>query len=94
MARKFPKLRKSARGRDCTIESEVCNYNPETTVLCHIDSEEKGMGIKSPDYFAVFACSACHQALDGHDLDDRDWYINRALLRTWGIWIDEGIIKI
>ena len=89
------KLRNSARGRDCTLNiAGACNYTPATVVLCHIDSEEKGMGIKSPDWFAVFGCSDCHSALDGHEVEDRHFYINRALLRTWKVWIEEDIIKI
>ena len=94
---KITKLRKSAKGRECTLQIVgICNYNPETTVLAHIDSEAKGMGYKSPDYFGVFACSDCHAALDQHKLTelDRLFYSNRGLLRTWAIWIDEGLIKI
>jgi len=92
---KYPKLRKSAKGRNCTLNVPgICSYNPETVVLCHIDSEGKGMGIKSPDWFAVFGCYACHRVLDSHELEDRHFYINRALYRTWKQWVEEGIINI
>jgi len=93
---KYPKLRKSARGRDCTLNTAMCNYNPETVVLCHIDSEEKGMSRKSPDWYAAFGCSECHTALDQHMMveEERLFYANRGLLRTWKIWIEEGLIKI
>lgn len=60
------KLRKSARGEDCTLQLfPYCNQNPETTVLCHLPSEQKGMAIKSPDWWGVYGCSACHDILDG-----------------------------
>ena len=95
------KLRKSAKGQECTLHiSGVCNYNPETTVLAHLPSEFKGMGKKSPDYCACFACSSCHDEVDGRTNksiiqgDDADFYMRRAMVRTWNIWIDEGIIKI
>ena len=61
------KIRKSARGEDCTLRLEVCNGNPETTVLAHI-GHNRGMGIKCADYFAVYACSACHDVIDGRVL--------------------------
>lgn len=59
------KLTESAKGEDCTLRIfPYCNQNPETTVLCHINSPDKGIGIKSPDWFGVFACSACHDIID------------------------------
>ena len=57
-------IRNSARGEDCSLRLEVCNENSETTVLAHI-GKNRGMGIKCADYFAVYACSACHDAIDG-----------------------------
>lgn len=60
-------IRKSARGQDCTLRIPgVCNWNPETTVLCHSNSlaDGKGMGLKAPDTEACFGCSACHDVLD------------------------------
>lgn len=61
-----PKMRKAANGAPCMVKvSGVCNGNPETTVLAHIDSSEfgKGTGIKSDDSAAAFACSSCHDWL-------------------------------
>jgi len=104
------KLRKSAKGQDCTLNIVgVCNYNPETTVLAHLPSEFKGMGNKSPDYCACFACSDCHDAIDGRtkwqsEIDaehgynavkhNLEWYMRRAMVRTWKFWIDEGYIEV
>jgi hypothetical protein len=60
------KMRESARGEDCTLQIPgVCNGNPETTVLCHLPDESKGMGRKSDDICAAYGCSDCHDAIDG-----------------------------
>ena len=94
------KLRKSAKGQDCTLNIVgVCNHNPETTVLAHLPSEYKGMGNKSPDFCGAFCCSSCHDVIDGrvhHILmvEDKEWYMRRAMVRTWKIWIDEGYIEV
>jgi hypothetical protein len=60
-------LRKEARGRGCTVRiSGVCNFNSETTVLAHIRvAGVSGMGLKSPDLLGAWACSACHDEIDG-----------------------------
>lgn len=61
------KLTKAARGQDCTVQLyPYCNSNPETTVLAHAPSEDKGMGIKSPDWWGADCCYDCHMILDGH----------------------------
>ncbi len=97
MNTKSNKLRASARGRDCSLRIPgVCNFNAETTVLAHLPCGHKGMGMKSPDNMAVFACSNCHDRLDrrsgGEDIDWRD--VLRALAETQQIWIAEGLISI
>ena len=28
-------IRRAARGQDCTLRLAVCNFDPDTTVLCH-----------------------------------------------------------
>jgi len=94
------KLRESAKGQACTLNIVgVCNYNEETTVLAHLPSEFKGMGNKSPDYCAAFCCSNCHDAIDGRTHDgelfaDKEFYMRRAMVRTWKIWIEDGLVKI
>lgn len=65
---KMTPIRRSARGEECTIRLPgVCNFNPETTVLCHSNLLEdgKGKGIKAPDHKAAYGCSACHDVVDG-----------------------------
>ena len=98
---KQTKLTKSARDEECTLQIHpYCNQNPETTVLCHINSPDKGMGIKSPDFFAVYGCSDCHDIIDGRkglegiSLEEELSCINRALYRTWKRMIEKGLIEI
>lgn len=94
------KFTKSARGEECTLRLyPYCNGNTETTVLCHINCEDKGMGIKSPDWWAVYGCSACHDIIDGRrggsdvaEILDRS--ILSALYRTHKRMIEKGLIKI
>ena len=94
---KSQKLRDSAIIRDCTMQVYgVCNGNPETTVLAHINTMGGTMGGKSDDFSACFACSSCHTWLDTHQGSELDelFYTRRAMVRTWQIWINEGLIKI
>lgn len=57
------KIRQSARGEDCSLRLVSCSSN-ETTVLCHI-GRNRGMALKCSDNFAVYACSNCHDVIDG-----------------------------
>lgn len=62
------KVTESARGEDCTIRlGGVCNRNPETVVLAHLNGVRfgHGVGIKVSDQFGAYACSCCHDAVDG-----------------------------
>ena len=60
-------LRKLAKGQPCMIRvAGICNRNPETTVLAHYRlAGTCGTGIKPPDHLGAWACSACHDAVDG-----------------------------
>ena len=60
-------LRKEARGRGYTVRIPgVCNFNSETVVLAHIRvAGVSGMGLKAPDLLGAWACSACHDEIDG-----------------------------
>lgn len=65
---KMTPIRRAARGQDCTLRLPgVCNFDPDTTVLCHSNylADGKGMGLKAPDTAAAFGCAACHDVLDG-----------------------------
>lgn len=91
------RLRTSAKGETCTFQiAGVCNGNSETTVLCHLPSDVKGLGSKSDDFHAAFGCSDCHAAIDQHRLSKADelFYCLRALQRTLKRWVDLGLIFV
>lgn len=94
------KIRKAARGEQCTMNIVgVCNFNPETTVLAHFPSEYRGMSLKSPDLIAGFACSACHDAIDGRlsvglSGEDREYYMRRSMYRTHRRLLGLGILLV
>ncbi len=91
------KIRASARNETCTLQIVgVCNHNPETTVLAHLPDESNGMGTKPDDISACYACSSCHDAIDrrhrsGLSGEDREWYMRRAMVRTWRRLIETGV---
>lgn len=60
-------LRKAAKGRGCLVRlPHICNFNSETVVLAHLRLiGVSGMGQKSPDLLGAWACSACHDEIDG-----------------------------
>lgn len=93
-------MRMSAKGEECTFQIVgVCNGNPETTVLCHLPDESHGMGHKADDISAAYGCVACHDAIDGRpsnpwDRDAKDWYMRRAMVRTWRRMVETGVVKI
>lgn len=101
MKRKYPKITKHARGQECQIRLyPYCNGNPETTVFCHAWCVDKGVGIKSPDWWGAFGCSTCHDIVDGRmRVDDFSVpEIHRALHQgiygTLKILIEDRVIKI
>ena len=89
---KQTKVQKSARGEECTLHiAGVCNYNVETTVLAHVGfCDGSGKRIRVGERNAVYACSSCHDAIDGRVIqagwsnwiEKEYWYIARALVRT------------
>ena len=61
-------LLNTAKDQECTVRlAGVCNHRPDTTVAAHSNSlsHGKGIGLKTPDWCVVFACSDCHDVLDG-----------------------------
>lgn len=94
-------LRKLARGQPCMVRLPgVCNHDSATTVLAHFRLVGvSGIGMKSPDLLAAFACSACHDAIDrrAHTDLDRD-YVRLAhlegVVRTQAELLKRGVIKI
>lgn len=59
-------LRDMAKDKPCMIRLSVCNGNKATTVLAHYrNSQNAGVGIKPNDMIGAWACSSCHDAVDG-----------------------------
>ncbi len=58
-------LRNLARRKPCMMRLNRCNGDPETTVLAHIRRDNVGMSTKGIDLFGVWACSTCHDMIDG-----------------------------
>lgn len=59
------KVRRAARGMPCALRLPgVCNGDDETTVLAHVRGIGLGMSTKECDLNSVFACHACHDAID------------------------------
>lgn len=90
------KLRKSARNQDCTLRLDGCNFNPETTVLAHIRMNRFcGVAMKPPDYMSCFACSSCHDKIDGRVKSDTVYKdILRAHFETMQHWVEAGLIEV
>lgn len=94
-------IRNAAQGEKCTVEIiTVCNGDPDTTVLAHLPDESHGISRKSDDLSACFACSGCHRVIDGvdswpgHEDKIEDWYLRRALVRTWRRLIALGVVEV
>ncbi len=91
------KLRDSARGQTCTFQVVgVCNHNPETSILAHINCEGGCMGGKESDYKAAIVCGSCHTWHDQNigTEEERLFYSRRGLVRTWEYWFSNGIIGV
>ena len=87
------KLTKSAKGKHCTLRLHCSSE--ETVVLCHI-GRNRGMAIKCADYFAVYACSNCHDIIDGRvksgfSKDELNTEKLRALEETQGLMVKENL---
>jgi Protein of unknown function (DUF1364) len=84
------KITQSAKGENCTIRVPmVCNYNPTTTVLCHLSGVRFGHGVakKVSDIHAAYGCSDCHDAVDGRNAYANATYskIEREYLHLQGV---------
>ena len=81
-------LRNLARGQECQVRLPgICNRNPETTVLAHFRMPGTcGMGMKPPDEQAAWACSACHDAIDGRTKSGYD-------KTTLALWHAHGVFR-
>ena len=94
------KITQSARNEECQVRLiGICNHNSETTVFAHYRKGGLGgMGKKPKDIFGAYACSACHDVLDGRvkaeiDLLTLDSEFKSAVLRTQEILVNKDLIK-
>lgn len=89
-----------ARGQHCTVMSPLCNRDPETTVTAHNPFGNRGVGIKCPDYDSCWACSACHDVLDGRRFVAGSDHLYRTELfalakrRTQELMWEKGMIQV
>jgi len=93
-------LRERARMQECQIRLPgVCNFNPETTVLCHLRMAGiTGIGMKASDVLGAHGCSACHDEVDRRTRHLPDGVVRvaflEAILRTLDLWISCGVINV
>lgn len=97
---KQTKLTRAARGRECQVRVPgICNGNPETTVLAHfrMSGTRCGVGLKPNDLQGAWACSSCHDAIDGRRKTDfssdelRIMHLE-GMVRTIDILVGERVI--
>lgn len=90
---KSNKIRKSAKGESCCLRLPgICNGNPETTVLAHVHTHFSGIATKSNDLHGFYACSACHQAYDNHEVENID--VLGAMVETQIKLYGKNLIKV
>ena len=75
------RIRQEARMRPCAVRLLGCRNEVETVVFAHAPCVDKGMGIKSPDFWGAFACHHCHDMLDGRQRG----YLTKAEMD--GLWM-------
>jgi hypothetical protein len=87
-------LRKLAQGKPCMIRMpDVCNGNPETTVLCHLRMAGiSGMSLKASDLLGAWGCSDCHRYVDTHGIDGRTALLE-GMARTQAYLLAAGLIE-
>lgn len=90
---KMTPARRAAKGQPCTLRLPGCYPGPENeqVQLCHLRMfDGGGTGMKPHDSEAVFACTHCHDLIDGRTRLIPELraginffeYIARALVRT------------
>ncbi len=94
-------LREYAKGKPCMIRLVgICNRDDTTTVLCHERvSGLSGAGLKSPDFFAAWGCSCCHDVVDGRvdaglTYDARRLALSDGVRATQLCLLNAGIIMV
>jgi hypothetical protein len=92
------RIRESAKGEDCTIRIPgVCNGDAATVVLAHLPAMK--MGGKSPDFQAAYACSGCHDMVDGrkqplsHDKRTLQCWFFEGVIDTQKLLVEKGLLS-
>jgi len=93
-------LRQLAKGMDCQVRLPgICNFNAETTVLAHYRlAGSCGVGMKPHDLLGAWACSECHDHIDGRQKSEmhRDYFRRlhaEGVMRTINELIKRGKLK-
>ena len=86
------KIRASAKDEACSLRVSPFCQDDETVVAAHLNSVYRGVGIKSPDLWVVYACHHCHTMLDASKVHPRDQL--RALQETQYKLTEKGLLKI
>lgn len=87
-------IRQSANGQPCQVRVPfICNGDSSTTVLAHLNGA--GLALKAHDHEAAYACSACHEWLDGgyartHTRAERDLYHLEGVINTQRLLVEQG----
>lgn len=95
------KITESARNKPCQIRIVgVCNHDETTTVFAHYRKLYlgSGIGLKPTDIFGAYACSACHDAVDGRmkttfSKEELDGMHKEGVFRTQHLLVNQGLIK-
>lgn len=97
---KTPKaIMDAAKGEPCTINTEFCNYDNETTVGCHLPDGSGGSSRLTGPLSLAFGCSGCHDAIDGRNYkgllaEEKDFYMRRGMMRTINRLIEMGLVTV
>lgn len=97
------KYTRSAKGQNCQVRIPgVCNHNPETVVLAHLNGG--GMGMKRANIHGAYACSECHDIVDARSVkftDGTEWTRDQiklmhldGVVRTQEIMIRDGVLVL
>ena len=97
-------VKDAARGAPCTARFDgICNFNPDTTVWCHMNGVRygKGTGGKAHDVCGFDGCSSCHEYFDrGHathpvlSAEDFHMAVLGAVLESYVRRINLGVIVV
>ena len=71
----------SAQLQPCSLRLYGCENDMSTVVFAHAPSVDKGTGIKTPNFFGAFACTHCHDVIDGRK--DSPFMMEKEKWESW-----------